>query len=234
MADEGTRHRGPFITFEGGEGAGKTTQIRRLADRLLASGHRVLTTREPGGSPGADAIRALLVTGEAERWRPESELFLFAAARADHVARVIAPALQAGQTVLCDRFSDSTLVYQGHGHGLDRDMVADVNRIATGNLVPDLTLILDVPVTIGLARAAERGGAAAEDRFERMGHAFHQRLWEGFRALAVADPERCRLIDAAGDPDAVAEGIWRIVEPWIAAHGPSHSAQGNDGHGLSH
>ncbi len=217
MEAEGEARGGIFITFEGGEGAGKTTQIRRLADRLGAEGLPVTVTREPGGSPGADAIRGLLVSGEAERWLPLSELFLFAAARADHVARVIGPVLEAGGIVLCDRFSDSTLIYQGHGHGLDRTMVANVNRAATGGLTPDLTLIFDVPVDIGLARAAARSGAAAEDRFERMGSAFHERLREGFLAVAAAEPDRCRLIDACAEPEAVAEQVWALVSTALAS-----------------
>ncbi len=208
--------RGLFITFEGGEGSGKSTQVRLLKARLEALGHTPVATREPGGSEGADAIRSLLVTGDVGRWRPMSELFLIAAARYDHVCAVIAPALEAGRVVLCDRFSDSTMAYQGHGHGLERALITAVNGAATGGLVPDLTLILDLPVEEGLSRAAARGGDR-EDRFERMGTAFHTRLREGFHTIAKAEPARCRLIDAAGAPEDVAGRIWACVEPVLVA-----------------
>jgi dTMP kinase len=203
---------GRFITLEGGEGAGKTTQIRRLAEALRADGQDVLVTREPGGSPGAEEIRGLIVSGEPGRWDPVTEALLLYAARRDHLERTIRPALAAGRWVLCDRFADSTMAYQGYGHGLGRQAVLDLHRASIGDCRPDLTLILDLPVEVGLRRAAERGGAGrAEDRFERMGCAFHQRLREGFLDIARHEPGRCRIVDAARDPDAVAADLIAAV-----------------------
>jgi len=203
---------GRFITLEGGEGAGKTTQLRRLADALRADGHDVLSTREPGGSAGAEEIRALIVSGEPGRWDPVTEALLLYAARRDHLERTIRPALAAGRWVLCDRFADSTMAYQGYGHGLGRAAVEDLHRTAIGDFRPDLTLILDLPVETGLRRAAERAGqGTAEDRFERMGRAFHQRLRDGFLDIARQDPDRCRVIDADRDADAVAADLIAAV-----------------------
>lgn len=203
---------GRFITLEGGEGAGKTTQIRRLADSLRADGRDVLVTREPGGSAGAEEIRGLIVSGEPGRWDPVTEALLLYAARRDHVERTIRPALAAGRWVVCDRFADSTMAYQGYGHGLGQQAVLDLHRAAIGDFGPDLTLILDLPVDVGLRRAAERGGAGrAEDRFERMGHAFHQRLRDGFLDIARHEPGRCRVVDAARDADAVAADLIAAV-----------------------
>jgi dTMP kinase len=203
---------GRFVTLEGGEGAGKTTQIRRLAEALRADGQDVLVTREPGGSPGAEEIRGLIVSGEPGRWDPVTEALLLYAARRDHLERTIRPALAAGRWVLCDRFADSTMAYQGYGHGLGRQAVLDLHRASIGDFRPDLTLILDLPVEVGLRRAAERGGAGrAEDRFERMGCAFHQRLREGFLDIARHEPGRCRIVDAARDPDAVAADLIAAV-----------------------
>jgi dTMP kinase len=203
---------GRFITLEGGEGAGKTTQIRRLAEALRADGQDVLVTREPGGSPGAEEIRGLIVSGEPGRWDPVTEALLLYAARRDHLERTIRPALAAGRWVRCDRFADSTMAYQGYGHGLGRQAVLDLHRASIGDFRPDLTLILDLPVEVGLRRAAERGGAGrAEDRFERMGCAFHQRLREGFLDIARHEPGRCRIVDAARDPDAVAADLIAAV-----------------------
>ncbi len=200
---------GFFITLEGGEGAGKSTQARLLADALEKAGHTVRVTREPGGSPTAERIRDVLVTGDPGQLFPMSELFLLAAARYDHVNRTIRPALEAGEIVICDRFSDSTTAYQGHGHGLDLDRVQTVNQMATDGLMPDLTLMLWVPVETGLARAAKRAGA--EDRFERMDRGFHDRLQAGFDAIAAAEPARCKTVDATGDVETVAGQIWQIV-----------------------
>lgn len=197
--------RGRFITFEGGEGAGKSTQIRLLADSLTRAGVDCLLTREPGGSEGAEAIRTLLVTGAAGRWDPVAEVLLFAAARADHAARVIRPALAAGRWVLCDRFADSTLVYQGYGRGLDRQIIDDLRRLSLGDLEPDLTLVLDVPVEVGLVRAVTRAGT--ETRFESMDLGFHQRVRYGFLALARNEPRRCAVIEAHGDVETVAAAI---------------------------
>ena len=200
---------GSFISFEGGEGGGKSTQLGRLAARLQARGIAVVSTREPGGAPGAEEIRRLLVEGSTGRWAPMSEALLHYAARIEHVARTVAPALARGDWVLSDRFADSTMAYQGYGHELGADAIAALHRLALGALQPDLTLILDLPVAVGLARAGARGGA--EDRYERMDVAFHERLRRGFLAIAAAHPERCRLIDATGDVDAVAAAVWAAV-----------------------
>lgn len=201
--------RGRFITFEGGEGAGKSTQIRLLADRLTRDSHDVVVTREPGGSPGAEAIRKLLVEGEPGRWDGITEAFLFAAARHDHVERTIRPALARGAWVLCDRFTDSTVAYQGYGAGIDVGLIRRLGAEACGDISPDLTLILDLPVEAGLARAAARTGG--EDRFERKGLEFHKRLREGFLAIAKAEPERCTVIDATPEPEIVAQEILKVV-----------------------
>ncbi len=197
--------RGRFITLEGGEGAGKSTQIRLLADALRAAGVDVVTTREPGGSPGAEAVRDLLVNGEPGRWLPVSEAMLLSAARHDHVMRTIRPALDAGQWVLCDRFADSTMAYQGYGHGLDHGVLTALRDIAVGDTKPDLTLILDIDPVQGLARAASRRGG--EDRYERMQVTFHERLREGYQAIAKAEPSRCAIIDASTGIDTIQAAI---------------------------
>ncbi|MBM3567344.1 MAG: dTMP kinase [Alphaproteobacteria bacterium] len=193
--------RGKFITFEGGEGGGKSTQAKRLAVELAASGLEVDLTREPGGTPGAEAIRGLLVGGAVERWQPWSEALLHYAARLDHVRSRIEPALAAGRWVICDRFADSTAAYQGFGHQLGRESIARLHRLVLGEFKPDLTLILDLPVELGLRRASARGGG--EDRYERMDRAFHERLRQGFLAIAATERERCAVIDASAEPDAV-------------------------------
>lgn len=202
--------RGRFITFEGGEGAGKSTQIRHLADWLSARGIDALVTREPGGSPGAEAIRHLLVTGEKHRWDPLTETLLHFAARADHVARTIEPALAAGRWVVCDRFVDSTVAYQGYGQNVDRTFIANLAHAILGDIRPDLTLLLDIPVDIGLARAAKRRGD--ENRYETMDLGFHERIRVGFRDMAIADPGRFIVIDANADPDTVQKRIKAAVE----------------------
>jgi dTMP kinase len=210
--------RGRFITFEGGEGAGKSTQVRRLAERLSALGHQVVTTREPGGSPGAESIRALLVEGAVDRWSPISETLLMFAARRDHIERVIAPALARGAWVICDRFYDSTRAYQGAGGGASEALIASLEAAVVGAETPDLTLILDLPVATGLARAASRG--QGEARFEAKGLAFHERLRAAFIAIAAREPERCRVLDASRSIDDLAETIWAVVEAQSgAAHG---------------
>ena len=186
-----------FITLEGGEGAGKSTQARRLAAALRGAGLDIIETREPGGSPGAEEIRPLLTTGEPARWSPMAETLLHFAARADHVRRTIRPALAAGRWVCCDRFADSTMAYQGYGHGIDRDFIARLAGAVLGDLRPDLTLIFDLPVEQGLARAAARSGH--EDRYEKMDRKFHEALRRGFLDIAVQDPQRCVVIDAGGD-----------------------------------
>ena len=196
---------GRFITFEGGEGAGKSTQIKRLTARLKGLGEKVVSTREPGGSPGADVIRDLLVEGEADRWSPMAEALLNFAARQDHLRRTIKPALNDGAWVLCDRFADSTIAYQGHGHEMGAKIIEDLWDFAIGGFKPDRTIILDLPVEIGLDRAIARGGG--EDRYERMGRDFHERIRQGFLDIAAKHPDRCRLIDATGAEDQVAAAI---------------------------
>jgi dTMP kinase len=204
---------GRFLSFEGGEGTGKSTQLRLLADRLRGAGVEVVTTREPGGTEGADAIRALLLTGAADRWGVRAEALLMNAARADHVERLVRPALARGAWVITDRYADSTLVYQGVGGGLAEAELRALHRVSTADLWPDLTLILDLPEREGLARAALRAGA--EMRFESKGDAFHAAVRDGFRTRAAAEPARCRLIDAAGSVEDVAARVWQAVEPLL-------------------
>jgi dTMP kinase len=202
-------HRGQCITLEGGEGGGKSTQARRLAAWLGTAIGDVVLTREPGGSPGAEQIRGLLVDGDVRRWDPLGEALLHFAARRDHLVTTILPALQRGAWVLSDRFADSTMAYQGYGHGVDRAALAELYRICVGALVPDLTLILDLPVEEGLARAAGRG--AGEDRYERMDRDFHERLRQGFLEIARNEPGRCVVIDATQDEGAVHAAIVAAV-----------------------
>lgn len=202
--------RGRFITFEGGEGAGKSTQQNRLVARLAELGHEVVATREPGGSEGGEAIRELLVNGPPERWSAVSEALLMNAARRDHLERRVRPALARGAFVVCDRFSDSTRAYQGAGGDADADLIAGLERFVVEDTLPDLTLIMDLPVEDGLRRAAHRGGGEA--RFEAKGLEFHQRLRQGFLEIARAEPERCAVIDATLPQDEVAELIWEIVQ----------------------
>lgn len=206
--------RGLFITLEGGEGAGKSTQLRRLADHLASSGREVVTTREPGGSEGAEAIRALLVSGAADRWSAMSETLLLYAARSDHLERTIRPALARGAVVISDRFADSTRAYQGAAGGIDPDFILEIERQVLADTRPDLTLIFDLPAEIGLERAAGRG--AAEARFESKGLEFHRRLREGFLAIAHAEPRRCRIIDAARPLDDVTASVLAAVDEALA------------------
>ena len=193
--------RGKFITFEGGEGGGKSTQVRLLADVLGKAGVPVVVTREPGGSSGAEQIRGLLVSGDVDRWQPMTEVLLNYAARVEHVAKTIEPALQKGSWVLSDRFSDSTLAYQGYGHGLDLKKLAELQQIVVGGFKPDLTYILDLPVEDGLRRAISRGDG--EDRYERMGKEFHNRLRNGFLEIAKSDASRCIVVDATQGIDEI-------------------------------
>ena len=197
--------RGRFITLEGGEGAGKSTQQRLLVSALQSQGLEVIATREPGGSPGAEEIRTLLVKGDSLRWDGVSEALLHFAARRDHLRSLVWPALERGAWVVSDRFADSTLAYQGYGHGLDRKVYDQLYRIVCGDFKPDLTLILDLPVADGLARAGKRGGG--EDRYESMGAAFHERLRQGFLKIAEEEPTRCRVVDASKDEAAVARAL---------------------------
>lgn len=202
--------RGKFITFEGGEGAGKTTQARLLVETLRARGLDVVQTREPGGSPGAEAIRNLVVAGDAERWSARTETLLMYAARSDHLERTIRPALDGGQWVVCDRFADSSRVYQGAGGGTPASLIEALDAAIVGGDQPDLTLIFDLPVDVGLERAFGRG--LFETRFESKGLEFHQRLRDGFLDVARRHPERCVVIDATGEVDQVAARLWSVVE----------------------
>lgn len=209
--------RGRFITFEGGEGAGKSTQLKRLGARLQDLGHEVVATREPGGSPGAESIRELVLNGAADRWSPTTETLLMYAARRDHVERVIRPALARGAWVVCDRFADSTRAYQGAAGGTNPTLIAALEDFILEQTRPDLTLIFDFPPNIGLERALARPGAEA--RFESKGMAFHERLRAGFLAIAAAEPERCALIHAEGSIEEVEAQVWSAVEARLAVHG---------------
>jgi dTMP kinase len=202
---------GLFVSFEGGEGAGKSTQIRLLAEALRARGHDVVVTREPGGSPGAEALRHVLLSGAAEPFGIRMEALLFAAARADHLACFVRPALAEGQVVLCDRFVDSSRVYQGVTGNLEPKLMAALERVSVAGTMPDLTLILDLPAAVGLARARRRAGAtpaaAQPDRFEKERTEVHEKRRQGFLDIAAREPERCRVIDASLDVDRIARDI---------------------------
>ena len=204
---------GLFITFEGGEGAGKSTQVKRLGEQLQARGHEVVLTREPGGSPGAEAIRKLLVEGAASRWDGITEALLHTAARRDHLVKTVWPALEAGKIVISDRFVDSTVAYQGYGHGIDQAVLGALYRAAAGDFRPNLTVIIDVPLDVGLKRAAGRGGA--EDRYEGMDRSFHERLRQGFLSLAAAEPARCKIIDGTRGADLVHADVMAVVAPLL-------------------
>jgi dTMP kinase len=203
--------RGRFITFEGGEGTGKSTHCALLSGRLNTLGLEVVLTHEPGGSTGAEAIRYVLMSGAAKPLGAEAEALLFAAARDDHVRNTIEPALARGAWVVCDRFIDSTRVYQGALGRVDPKLIRALERVTVGDLKPDLTFILDVPAEVGLARAGRRRGEAAADRFEAESLASHQELREAYRLLAVAEPARCIMIDATELKTAVADLIWKTV-----------------------
>jgi dTMP kinase len=217
--------RGRFITFEGGEGTGKSTHAAILAERLKAFGVGVHMTREPGGSLGAEIVRYIVLSGVAKPFGPETEAVLFAAARNDHLNTVIRPALERGVWVLCDRFADSTRVYQGIAGEVDPRAIRALERIVVGDTKPDLTFILDVPVAQSMQRAAGRRGVAGADRFENEAAAFHEKLRDGFLMLAASEPQRCVLIDATAPKDEVAEQIWRIVnDRFDPAMAPAHLA----------
>ncbi len=203
--------RGLFITFEGGEGAGKSTQIRMLAATLGASGREVVVTREPGGSPGAEAIRHVVLSGAAEPFGPEMEAVLFAAARADHIDRTIRPAFERGAVVLSDRFVDSSRVYQGVTGGLDRSFMEELERATVEDMMPDLTLILDIDPEEGMRRAGARRGASEADRFEKEGLSLHRRRRKAFLEIAKAEPKRCKVIDASRPVEKIAAEIAGVV-----------------------
>jgi dTMP kinase len=205
---------GKFITFEGGEGGGKSTQSRRLCAALKSRGIDIVATREPGGTEGAEEIRGLLVNGTPGRWQPFTEALLHSAARNEHVATLVRPALEAGQWVVSDRFFDSTLAYQGYAQGLGCETIESLTQLTIGAFRPDLTLILDLPPETGLERASARSDGAsgpAEDRYERMGADFHRALRDGFLEIAKREPQRCVIIDATDSEDDVEAAIWRAV-----------------------
>jgi dTMP kinase len=222
---------GRFITFEGGEGSGKSTQAKRLADRLRAAGHSVTMTREPGGSPFAERLRGLILDPGLERHSGLSEALLFAAARADHLETIIRPALADGRFVVCDRFSDSTRVYQGYAGRVEPRLLEALELIVVGHTRPELTIVVDIPAEVGLARAALRLGAAVlaqphdkgpkqprallADRFEARDLAFHERLRDGFLEIARLEPQRCVVVDGQRSPDEVAADVWAAVEARI-------------------
>lgn len=205
---------GHFITLEGGEGAGKSTQAKALVAKLKDLGHQAVLTREPGGSPRAEDMRKVLLSGAASRFGPFGEAILFAAARDDHLEQVIRPALAEGKWVVSDRFSDSTKAYQGAGAGLDRATLDGLERVIVADTRPDLTIVLDVPPQNGLARVQARagGGTGSADRFEAMDIAFHERLRNAFLDMAAREPERFVVIDGTAPPESVAAGVWRAVE----------------------
>jgi dTMP kinase len=203
--------RGRFITFEGGEGSGKSTQIKALAERLEAEKYRTIVTREPGGSPGAEIIRHVVLSGVGKLLGADAETLLFSAARDDHVHTLIQPALDQGSWVLCDRFSDSTRAYQGKVGQVASGVLNAMERVTIGNLKPDLTIILDIPAEIGIARAAARRGSGKPDRFEAEDVRFHQRLRHAYQQIAAENPRRCVLIDANTEPAAVTARVWDIV-----------------------
>lgn len=206
--------RGCFITLEGGEGVGKSTQLRALAEALGTLGHEVVTTREPGGSEGAEAIRALLMQGGEERWSARAEALLFAAARADHLEKLILPALERGAWVLCDRFLDSSRAYQGGAGGLSDEDVMTLHRIGSAAILPDRTLVLTLPVREAEARAAVRDGVNV-DRFGAKNAAYHQRVVSSFADFAKADPARFRLINASGASADVTARLLDAIQDYL-------------------
>ena len=210
---------GFFITFEGGEGSGKTTQIQRLAESLvqIISAGSLVITREPGGVPAAESIRDLLVNGDTEKWQPLTEAFLMSAARHEHVEQIIRPALMQNKLVISDRFTDSTIIYQGVVGGVGSQHIDAMNKISCGDIAPDLTIILDMDSQTGLARAGSRG--VGEDRFEAKGPAFHEKVRAGFIDLAHTDPERCVIIDASRSADAIADDVLQLVLARLTAVG---------------
>lgn len=205
--------KGLFITFEGGEGAGKSTQIQYLAEALRAHGYDTVLTREPGGSPGAEAVRHVLLSGAAEEYGVRMEAILFAAARSDHVEELIQPAVDSGKIVLCDRFMDSSRVYQGVTGNLEADFIRSLERVAVNNMIPDLTIILDLPAKVGMARARMRSRAGGEipDRYEKESLAVHEKRREAFLDLAREEPHRCKVVDGNQPADAIAQEVEKLI-----------------------
>lgn len=216
--------KGLFVTFEGGEGAGKSTQMRLLADSLRARGYDVLMTREPGGSIGAEAVRHVLLSGAAESFGVRMEAILFAAARSDHVEEVIRPALERGKIVLCDRFMDSSRVYQGITGNLESAFVEALERVAVNGVVPDRTIIFDLPAAVGLERARRRAANEGPDRFEKEQLETHEKRREAFLDIAEADPKRCRVVDATRPPEAIAAEVLGLVEAMLQSDGASRTS----------
>lgn len=211
-----SHHKGLFITLEGGEGAGKSTQSRKLKEFLEGRGRDVVLTREPGGTPEAEKIRDLLVQRDGGNWTPLAECLLFFAARQMHVEKLIKPAVDSGKIVICDRFTDSTRAYQSYGYGFPLDKIEELNKAALDNYSPDVTLILDLPVEVGLQRSfsqkeKSQGREATEDRFEKMDKSFHEKLRQGFLDIAQKNPQRCRVIDATLGPDEIFESIKKVL-----------------------
>ena len=206
---------GFFVTFEGGEGTGKSTQAKLLAERLESNGTECVLTREPGGAPGAEQIRNLLVTGDVDRWSPEAECLLNYAARDDHLRRLIRPALGAGKTVICDRFMDSTRAYQGIAGGVDAGLIGMLEEKIVASTRPDLTIIFDMDPQEALARTSGRQHGA-EDRFERKPSEYHEKLRKAFLAIAAANKERCHVLDAGRPSDVVSDEIWQVVDKFRA------------------
>ncbi|HWG05374.1 MAG TPA: dTMP kinase [Beijerinckiaceae bacterium] len=217
MLDNPPIQRGRFITFEGGEGTGKSTQTRRLVARFTALGIDAIATREPGGSPGAESLRQLLLAGAVAPFGPAAEAIVFSAARIDHLDVTIRPALTRGAFVVCDRFADSTRAYQGALGNLDPRLIRALERTTIGETRPDLTLVLDLPAEVGLARAGARRASGAADRFEAEALAFHQALRSTFLEIAAAEPQRCVVIDASADEEAIADAVWKTVETRLLA-----------------
>ena len=206
-----TGETGRFITFEGGEGSGKSSQAGILANRLARAGRKVFATREPGGSPAAEEIREALLSGQVWKYGPFAEALMFSVARADHIEHAISQALFEGKWVICDRFVDSTRAYQGATAGVPRSIINALERLTVGGVMPDITFILDIPPEQGLARAAERRGGAAPDRFESQELMLHERVRRAFLDIAEEEPERCVVIDASQPEAMVAEDVWEVV-----------------------
>ena len=219
MTELKSEGRGRFITLEGGEGAGKSTQIKLLADFIRSLGLECVVTREPGGSPVAEQLREVILSGVAASLGPAAEAVLFSAARIDHIAQTIAPALARGAFVVCDRFADSTRAYQGAQGKVDASLISALEKVAVGQYRPDLTLILDLPAEIGLARANKRRANAKADRFEAEDLSFHQGLRKAFLDIAAREPERCAVIDAAQPPGDVAKSVRDVVASRLGLQG---------------
>ena len=209
--------RGKFITIEGGEGAGKSTQVRRLVKTLRSRGLEVIETREPGGTSGAEAIRELLLSASGQEWEPLTEALLHLAARREHLSKTIVPALEHGDWVVSDRFADSTIAYQGYGLGLGREMIDALYKLSIGTFKPDATIILDHPIEEGLARVCSRGSQL--DRYEKMDLEFHRRVHQGFLEIAKMEPNRCVVVDASAAIDVIAAEILEAVETCLQAQG---------------